>query len=281
MQQIQHQLRVRRTLSSHRNLSLMVPASRPGHMLPLSPILNRDLTRQNNPGDPVQADPGAATTHVPGYSLASGHAATLPGQIISAASFGLGVVGSTADFPNNAQETHLPQTAVASAGESTSAATQLASGVVAVAGTTLSAGGPDMTVGDQTLSAVSSGLVVDGSSVTFSADALHTVVLDENGSQITATQLDSGTIPLGQMTISIGGPAATFGGKTLSAASGGLIVDGSIAAFSTNSQGTSIVAFGLDPKTALVTAGSSTYTAIEQPSSVVIAGKTLIMVVRH
>ncbi|KAK5723453.1 hypothetical protein LTR15_005151 [Elasticomyces elasticus] len=231
---------------------------------------------QISPDDPVQADPGAATTHVPGYSLASGHAATLPGQIISAASFGLGVVGSTADFSNNAQETHLPQTAVVSASESTSAATQLASGVVAVAGTTLSAGGPDMTVGDQTFSAASSGLVVDGSSVTFSV-GVHTAVRDEDGSQITATQLGSGTIPLGQMTLSIGGPGTTFGGKTLSAASGGLIVDGSIAAFSTDSQGTSIVTFGLDPKTALVTAGSSTYTAIEQPSSVVIAGKTLIV----
>ncbi|KAK5706393.1 hypothetical protein LTR97_001381 [Elasticomyces elasticus] len=245
--------------------------------IPRTSSIEHASRSQNNPDDPVQADPGAATTHVPGYSLASGHAATLPGQIISAASFGLGVVGSTADFPNNAQETHLPQTDLVSAGGSPFAATQLASGVVAVAGTTLSAGGPDMNIGDQTFSAASSGLVMGGHTVMLSAKTLHIAVLDQDGSQTTATQLGSGTIPLGQMTLSIGGPGATFGGKTLSAASGGLIVDGSIAAFSTDSQGTSIVAFGLDPKTALVTAGSSTYTAIEQPSSVVIAGKTLIV----
>ncbi|KAK5682535.1 hypothetical protein LTS10_005663 [Elasticomyces elasticus] len=149
----------------------------------------------------------------------------------------------------------LPWTVLVSAGGLMYSATQLASGIVAVAGTTLSAGGPDMTMGDQTFSAASSGLVT----------AL-------NSQQ---PRSDPESSPWGQTTLSIGGPEATIGGKAFSAASGGLILDGSIAAFSTKSRGTSTVAFGLDPKTALISAGSSTYTVVEQSGSAVVAGKTL------
>ncbi|KAK3621780.1 hypothetical protein LTR56_022597 [Elasticomyces elasticus] len=198
---------------------------------------------------------------------AGGSVATISSQVISAA--------SPAAFSDNLTGTHLPQTALVSAGGSTFTATQLASGVVAVAGATLSAGGPDMIIGDQTFSAVPSGLVVGGSTVTFSASAMQTAVLNADGSRLTAIKIGSGIIGLGETTLSIGGPEATIGGKTLSAASGGLIVDGSITAFFAKSQGTSTVAFDVHPIMALVTAGSSTYTVVEQSGSAIIAGKTL------
>ncbi|KAK5732500.1 hypothetical protein LTR17_010439 [Elasticomyces elasticus] len=304
---------------------------------------------QISPDDPVQADPGAATTHVRGYSSASGYATvtslasvtllasvhasagavidgtafssgqtlSLGGQAATVSSAGIILddtsmllsaqvtsdsaaagqvaavtadewtltatqngggsiaIGQTTLGMGGSAATISSQTALVSAGGSTFTATQLASGVVAVAGTTLSAGGPDMTIGDQTFSAASSGLVVDGSTVTFSASALQTVVSNADGFELTATRIRSGVIALGQTTLSIGGPEATIGGKAFSAASGGLILDGSIAAFSTKSQGTISVAFDLQPKMALVTAGSSTYTVVEQSGSAVIAGKTL------
>ncbi|KAK5710483.1 hypothetical protein LTR17_018839 [Elasticomyces elasticus] len=132
--------------------------------------------------------------------------------------------------------------------------------------------------GGQTFSAAFSGLIVSGSTVTFSASALQTAVLNADDSRLTrltATEIGSGTIALGQTTLSIGGPEATIGGKAFSAASGGLILDGSIAAFSTKSRGTSSVAFDLHPKMALVTAGSSTYPVVEQSGSAVNVGNTL------
>ncbi|KAK4897199.1 hypothetical protein LTR27_005092 [Elasticomyces elasticus] len=204
-----------------------------------------------------------------------GSAATVSNQAISTAGSGIVVGGSAADVSNDAQETDLPQMVSGSAGRSTLAAMQLAAGIVAVAGNTLLAGGPDMTVGSQTFSAVPSGLVVGGSTVTFSASAMQTAVLIADGSRLTAIKIGSEIIGLGETTLSIGGPEATIGGKTLSAASGGLIVDGSITAFSAKSQGTSTVAFDLHPIMALVTAGSSTYTVVEQSGSAIIAGKTL------
>ncbi|KAK4959101.1 hypothetical protein LTR10_003900 [Elasticomyces elasticus] len=222
---------------------------------------------QISPDDPVQADPGAATTHVPGYSLASGYATvtSLASATLLASVHASGgvVIDGTTFSPGQTLSPGGP------------AASVKAAGIVLDGKSTLVSA--QAIIGDQTFSAASSGLVMGGQTVMLSAKTLQTAVINADGSQIVATQLGSGSVTSGQMTISIGGPAATFGGKTLSAASGGLIVDGSIAAFSTDSQGTSIVAFGLDPKTALVTAGSSTYTAIEQPSSVVIAGKTLIV----
>ncbi|KAK6388661.1 hypothetical protein LTR65_007334 [Meristemomyces frigidus] len=153
-----------------------------------------------------------------------GSAAIISGQTVSAASSGL-VVGST-----TAPLAALPASGSSSASEAvvalggntiTASAVSGASGVVVIAGQTLSAGGPEITVSGQAVTEASDGLVVGGTTIAFSSipavadPALWSgAVLALGGTTVTASELSgqSGVVVIGDKTLSAGGPAVTTDG---------------------------------------------------------------------
>lgn len=176
---------------------------------------------------------------------AGGAAATVSGQVVSLGSGGVVVDGSTVAYSTlNGQ---------GSSGQPAQDAT-------------LSVGGPAVTIDGHTLSLAPSGVVVvDGSSQAFSGAQASvtlpggqtlTIAAGSSGSTdsaetvITLSSLtltadrpadSTSVIVVGSQTLTVGGPAITSGGKTLSAASGGIVVDGTttfaVSAPTTSSEG--------------------------------------------
>ncbi|OQO06490.1 hypothetical protein B0A48_08273 [Cryoendolithus antarcticus] len=108
-------------------------------------------------------------------------------------------------------------------------------GAAVVNGVTLSAGGPATRIDGQLVSATSGGVVVDGQTVSLApqvtpgAAVLFTAT---NGQSITASQGSAtGLVIVGGSTLSVGGAAVTISGQVISAATGGVVVDGSTVAF--------------------------------------------------
>ncbi|OCL12304.1 hypothetical protein AOQ84DRAFT_227902 [Glonium stellatum] len=102
-------------------------------------------------------------------------------------------------------------------------------GVVVIGSITISPGGPAATISGHVISAVSTGVVIDGTSKAFSNIGTLTenlgVVITLDGQVLTALD-PSGVITIGSTLISLGGPAATISGHTISALSSGVVVDG-------------------------------------------------------
>ncbi|KAK6442332.1 hypothetical protein LTR95_001435 [Oleoguttula sp. CCFEE 5521] len=122
-------------------------------------------------GQPVTALQGsvAGVVVVGGSTLSvGGAAATISGQIISAGTGGVVVDGRTVSF---AAQTTPGAAAIFTAtnGQSVTAAQGSIAGVVIVEGSTISAGGAAVTISGQVLSAVTGGIVVDGSTVALEA----------------------------------------------------------------------------------------------------------------
>nr|OQO30733.1 hypothetical protein B0A51_01857 [Rachicladosporium sp. CCFEE 5018] len=108
-------------------------------------------------------------------------------------------------------------------------------GAAVVNGVTLPAGGPATRIDGQLVSATSGGVVIDGQivslapQVTPGAAVLFTAT---NGQSITASQGSAtGLVIVGGNTLSVGGAAVTISGQVISAATGGVVVDGSTVAF--------------------------------------------------
>ncbi|KAI9707826.1 MAG: hypothetical protein M1820_004431 [Bogoriella megaspora] len=182
---------------------------------------------------------GSVTLHPGGPAL------TTAGETISAAPSGSGIVidGTTHAFSTPAVIDGItaaseasftagghPFTALAVAGNPSEIA-------IPEAGATLTVGGPAATISGETVSAGSSGLVIDGSStipyaaVTPTNGALEVEApFTVGGSSFTAFEVESHPgeifIPGASLTLSVGGPDATISGETISAATGGLVVDG-------------------------------------------------------
>ncbi|KAK5288534.1 hypothetical protein LTR16_003378, partial [Cryomyces antarcticus] len=145
----------------------------------------------------------------------------------------------------------------------------------------LSVGGPDVTVAGRVVSLGSSGIVVDSSTVAFSApQAMASPLLT---APVAAYSTNSnGAVVVDGSTLLPGGAAATLSGQTISAASSGVVIvkDGQ-----TYTQAFRTVASSGHPEAAAVTEavltiGASTYTASERIGSsggrvVVIGSSTL------
>ncbi|KAK5020393.1 hypothetical protein LTR60_000555 [Cryomyces antarcticus] len=145
----------------------------------------------------------------------------------------------------------------------------------------LSVGGPDVTVAGRVVSLGSSGIVVDSSTVAFSApQAMASQLLT---APVAAYSTNSnGAVVVDGSTLRPGGAAATLSGQTISAASSGVVIvkDGQ-----TYTQAFRTVASSGRPEAAAVTEavltiGASTYTASERIGSsggrvVVIGSSTL------
>lgn len=123
------------------------------------------------------------------------------------------------------------ETQAITVGSQAETATYLSSGAFAIAGTTVSVGGPIMSIGTHVLSAAPSGIVLDGSSTILeSAASSDPDVTDLTiGSQVLTVSTITGTanaVQIGSMTLSEGGPAATILGHQFSEASDGLMMIG-------------------------------------------------------
>ncbi|KAI9712013.1 MAG: hypothetical protein M1820_001721 [Bogoriella megaspora] len=165
-----------------------------------------------------------------------GAAATINGQVVSALYGGL-QVGSTSMPLEDARTAPGPAMASVRIGGQayTVSAAVGSNSPVAVAGHTLSAGGRPAVIDGQTISAYSGGLLIGtstislgiyGSSVQVPGGSLVTI-----GSEIlTAYGMDpsNSVIAVGEHTLTAGGSAITTAGETISAASGGLEIDGSM-----------------------------------------------------
>ncbi|TKA70821.1 hypothetical protein B0A49_10318 [Cryomyces minteri] len=145
----------------------------------------------------------------------------------------------------------------------------------------LSVGGPDVTVAGRVVSLGSSGIVVDSSTVAFSA--LQATAARLLTAPVAAYSTNSnGAVVVDGSTLLPGGAAATLSGQTISAASSGVVIvkDGQ-----TYTQAFGTVASSGPPEApavteAVLTIGASTYTASERigPSGgrvVVIGSSTL------
>ena len=211
-----------------------------------------------------------------------GAAATIGGQIVSAAPSGLVVGSSTEAFIPASQESIAPFTV---GGQAYTAYETSVSGhgeeIVIPSGSafvTLTPGGSAVTIGDQLVSAVSTGLVVGSSTEAFSAVGPETIApFTVAGQAYTAFETSvSGKgeeliIPSGSgfVTLLPGGSAATIGGEVVSAASNGLVVGGSTEAFSTTTG------IGLPQTTSSGSGGASGSTSSGDPQSPPSAGHKL------
>jgi len=118
------------------------------------------------------------------------------------------------------------------------------SAAVVIGSITISIGRPTAAISEHVVSAASNSLVINGASITFPSSGMVTEALGAVitlGSQALTAMDSSGIVTVGSITISLGGPAATISGHVISAATNGLVVDGTTTDFSfvTQPPGTS------------------------------------------
>ena len=220
-----------------------------------------------------------------GVTLTPGQVATVSGSVISDASTGVVVGSSTYAFTSiaGAVQTNAVAKFTISGVAYTASMVPGSSGAAIVDGTTLSVGGSPVTINGQVVSEGLSGIIVGTSNYPFSTITDSASVAQQSnieaiftigGSTHTATAVpgSSGLVAIDGTTLSVGGPAVTIDGQVVSEGSSGLVIGGTTtAAFSAvGSQQSNI--------DAIVTVGSSVYTATSVPGSngvVVIDGTTL------
>jgi hypothetical protein len=155
---------------------------------------------------------------------------TVHGQSVKAVDGGVVIGTQTVELVGG--QTAYSQAAVFTAnGQAFTAVRGSTSGVAVVYGTTLSVGGHAVTAHGATISAASNGVVVDGSTIDYE-DASSTgdakpAVLTLGSNAVTASAVGSGRYAFGTVTLTAGGPDATISGHTVSAATSGVVIDGS------------------------------------------------------
>ena len=103
------------------------------------------------------------------------------------------------------------------------------SGIAVVDGTTLSVGGQAATVQGATISAAANGIVVDGSTIEYgyAGSTPGPAVLTFGSNVATASAIGPDVFAIGTVTLTAGGSDATISGHAVSAASTGVVIDGS------------------------------------------------------
>ncbi|OQO14634.1 hypothetical protein B0A48_00015 [Cryoendolithus antarcticus] len=174
---------------------------------------------------------------VGGTTLSAGGApVVIAGQTINIVPSGIVADGRTislgaAGTPSTAATTAGSVTAVTlnSAAFTISSASDPSAAVVN--GVTLSAGGLATRIEGQLVSAISGGVVIDGQTVSLAAQATSgaaAIFTANDGQAVTASQgSTAGVVIVGGSTLTAGGAAVTISGQVISAASSGIIVDGS------------------------------------------------------
>jgi hypothetical protein len=199
---------------------------------------------------------------IDGTTIAVGQAAaTVNGATISAASNGIVVDGSTATYSDQTAGLVDRQKMTFTAnGQTFTASPASSGGAVVIDGTTISVGQAAATLHGATISAASGGIVVDGSTMPYSdqtavlADS-HKLTFTADGQTFTASPASNGgAIVVDGTTITVGRPAATLNGATISAASNGIVVDGSTMSYADASG---------SGRPAVLTLGSNVATASE------------------
>ena len=216
-------------------------------------------------GQPISTDPfNPSGVIIGGRPLTPGQATIINGHTASVASSGVIVIDGYSTIPIHASVTALgaanPDAQLPSSSSSISsqpyAILTLDSSAITVApmsgsssvfiidGSSLTVGGAPAVIDGRTLSAASSGIVVQGSNgastVQFSsaagsgldagaAESGAVLTLGPQGSLVTATPVagPSGVYRVGGTEITVGGTAAIYDGQTVSAAPGGVVVEGS------------------------------------------------------
>jgi len=181
-------------------------------------------------------DQGSGVVVVAQSTLSKGGAPlTLGDQIVSADSSAVVIDGTktVALSPTGRTDDAVGQAIVFTAGSATYTATALRSGVLVVAQHTVSVGGAPLTLDNQVVSADRSGVVIDGTKTVALSPAGSTygsaeqvVVFTAGSATYTATEHSSGLVGVDQSTLSVGGPPTTLGSEVVSAASSGLVLDG-------------------------------------------------------
>ena len=157
-----------------------------------------------------------------------GPATTFHGTVISAASNGAILVGSQT-IPLSAAITPSQVVVTLDGQVFTAQASSGAGGAIVVVGSTLSPGGPPATISGAVLSAASQGLVIGGTeTIAFTTLAQPAMVFTLSGQAHTALESAGGVLVVdGSVTLTPGGSATTVSGAVYSAASSGLVIDGS------------------------------------------------------
>lgn len=215
-------------------------------------------------GRTLAAQASAGTIVLDGTTLVPGQVATINGAVVSDASSGLVVDGSTVLFTPAASGQAGPITAIMRFGSQTMTATE-SSGTALISGTTLTPG-ELATIDGHIVSDVSSGLIVDGTTSLWSgATGPVTQVMALGDQDITVTE-SAGTATIDSSITLRPGDMTSIDGHAVSDASSGLVVDGST---------TSLFA-DASISTTIVTIGSHTYTATKESNGMlVISGHTL------
>jgi hypothetical protein len=194
-------------------------------------------------GQPVISDPtrpGVYTVNGQTFS-AGGAAATIGSSTISVGPGGIVVSGPSG-----------VQTIAAGAAGGGVVADPSHPGVYIYNGQTISVGGPAMTVGGSIISAGPGGVVVSGPS------GVQTIAAGAVPGAVVADPSHPGVFVYNGQTISVGGPAMTVGGSTISAGPGGVVIN--------DASGTRTIAPGQSGGfvgAMVFTAGGQTYTAAE------------------
>ncbi|KAM0718495.1 hypothetical protein Q7P37_005565 [Cladosporium fusiforme] len=207
-------------------------------------------SNNNNDGSPTNNEPPeqvisiggakhtvAAHNGVPildGSALpADGSPVTIDGQTVSAADGNVIIGTQTVPVPTGSAEGSgdSPAAVFLADGQEVTALPGRSSGIAVIDGTTISVGGSGMTAHGAHVSAAPDGIVVDGSTIAFEAAPTTSgdgVVLTLGSDVIaTASGISSGVFAVGSVTLTAGGPDATISGHTISAASSGIVIDGS------------------------------------------------------
>ncbi|KAF2083249.1 hypothetical protein K490DRAFT_70003 [Saccharata proteae CBS 121410] len=164
-------------------------------------------------------------------TLSQGDVATISGTIVSVGSGVFAVGSQTFMMPSFTSEPTLDATFTDNGSVYTASSID---GTIYLGSQTLSKGGPAATLpGGEVITAGTNGLVVGTATFAFTTAPTLAAVFTDNGNVYTASRID-GTVYLGSLTLSEGGPAATLsGGEVVTAGADGLVVGTSTIDFAT------------------------------------------------
>ncbi|KAL9093975.1 MAG: hypothetical protein Q9165_003645 [Trypethelium subeluteriae] len=202
-----------------------------------------------------------------------GAPAMIGGHVVSAAAQGVVVDGTTAPFSQAASPAFdRAETAEFTIGGKPYA-TSWRPGAVIVGTNTLSPGGAAAVIHGQTVSAVSSGIVMDGSteiysaqgsSVTGASELAHRVILTVDSKPVTASEEDGALVVSGS-TLRVGNSPVTINGEAISVGESGVVVGTSNWPFKALGLAP-LTAGGLQSGQTTVQIGSSLYQISEAPN---------------
>ncbi|KAK3647802.1 hypothetical protein LTR22_013639 [Elasticomyces elasticus] len=216
---------------------------------------------------------GAGTT----ATAYPGAAATINGQVVSINDENSVVVGTQTLELSNVPSSQSSQQAIVTVGGSIVTADQTGSAIV-VAGSTISNGGPAVTLNGETLSLGSSGLVIANSGSTQTAIlsastptpstlAQVEAVLTHDSRILTVYQVasSSGIVEVDGTRLFVGGSAVTADGHTISAASNGVLDDGTLVPWTTTTIAGTASEASILQASSLGPWGGSTSASTSQP----------------